>query len=197
MANGSVTRQGGFPFSNTIINKSTKTLPKTGFAPNLVSRPPAQPADKAHTQISNLWLEIPSQKVQANIVGVPDINDNWDVSWLGNDAGWLEGSAFPTWTGNSVITAHVSSTNGQSGPFAKINNLAYGEKLIVHLYGGKYTFEVRESSLSFPSDSAYAFQHLSGYSYLTLVTCQGYNFLTDSYMFRQVVRAVLVSIGPE
>ena len=33
-----------------------------------------------------------------------------------------------------------------------------------------------------------------GHSYLTLITCQGYNPFSDSYLFRRIVRAVLVSM---
>jgi LPXTG-site transpeptidase (sortase) family protein len=176
---------------------NSKTLPFTGFAPNRVTTLPAQPAGLAYTKMSGLWLEIPSQKVQTEIVGVPQVNSNWDVSWLGKDAGWLNGTAFPTWEGNSVLTAHVTDANGLPGPFANLKNLAYGNKIVVHLYGEKYTFEVRQSRMVFPDTTAYAFEHLKDHSYLTLITCQGYNFLTDSYMFRRVVRAVLVSVEAE
>ena len=178
-------------------SKDPKTLPFTGFAPNRVTALPEQPAGLAYTKMSGLWLEIPSQKVQAEIVGVPQVNSNWDVSWLGKDAGWLNGTAFPTWEGNSVLTAHVTDANGLPGPFANLKNLAYGNKIVVHLYGEKYTFEVRQSRMVFPDTTAYAFEHLKDHSYLTLITCQGYNFLTDSYMFRRVVRAVLVSVTAE
>ncbi len=178
-------------------SRNPKELPFTGFAPNRVTTLPAQPAGLAYTKMSGLWLEIPSQKVQAEIVGVPQVNSNWDVSWLGKDAGWLNGTAFPTWEGNSVLTAHVTDANGLPGPFANLKNLAYGNKIVVHLYGEKYTFEVRQSRMVFPDTTAYAFEHLKDHSYLTLITCQGYNFLTDSYMFRRVVRAVLVSVEAE
>ena len=174
-----------------------KKLPETGFAPNRVTSLPAQPASLAYAKMSGLWVEIPSQKIQANIVGVPEVNSNWDVSWLGSDAGWLNGTAFPTWNGNSVITAHVTDANGRPGPFANLKNLAYGNKIVVHLYGEKYTYEVRQSRTVFPGATLYAFEHLQDHAYLTLITCQGYNFLTDSYMFRRVVRAVLVSVTAE
>lgn len=174
-----------------------KELPFTGFAPRRVTSLPEQPAGLAYTKMSGLWLEIPSQKVQAEIVGVPEINNNWDVSWLGKDAGWLNGTVFPTWAGNSVLTAHVTDANGLPGPFANLKNLAYGNKIVVHLYGEKYTYEVRQSRMVLPGATLYAFEHLPDHSYLTLITCQGYNLLTDSYMFRRVVRAVLISVTTE
>lgn len=198
---GTAALDGIFTYANAPApgSGSTKTaaLPSTGFAPSVVTNLPQQPAEKAYSKMSGLWLEIPSQKVLTQIVGVPEVDGNWDVTWLGKDAGWLNGTAFPTWTGNSVVTAHVTDANGKAGPFAGLSNLNYGEKIVVHLYGGKYTFEVRESRLVFPSMVSYALGHLDDHSYLTLITCQGYNFLTNNYIFRHVVRAVLISVTPE
>jgi len=99
--------------------------------------------------------------------------------------------------GNSVITAHVTDANGKPGPFANLKDLQNGAKIIVHLAGEKYTYEVRTSSMVFPDTIDYAFEHLTDRSYLMLITCQGYNFLSDNYMFRRVVRAVLMSVTAE
>ncbi len=82
-------------------------LPKTGFTPGHVTRLPAQPDELKYTSYSDLELEIPSLGVKLPVVGVPRSGDSWDVSWLNDQAGWLEGSVFPTWDGNSVLTAHV------------------------------------------------------------------------------------------
>jgi len=183
--------------SSSFSKKKTSNLPQTGFAPNVKTSLPAQPAALAYTKMSSLWLEIPSQNIKAEIVGVPQVDNNWDVAWLGRNAGWLNGSAYPTWTGNSVITAHVTDANGKPGLFANLKNLGYGNKLIVHQFGSKYTYEVRDTRMVFPDTTGYAFEHLEGKSYLTLITCQGYNFLTDSYMFRRVVRAVLMKVEAE
>jgi LPXTG-site transpeptidase (sortase) family protein len=178
-------------------SSSAKNLPDTGFAPHKVTSLPAQPAEAAYAAMGDLWLEIPSQKVKANIVGVPQVKNNWDVTWLGNEAGWLNGTAFPTWIGNSVITAHVTDANGLPGPFANLRNLVYGDKLIVHLYGEKYTFEVRQSRLVSPNSTSFAYKNLTENSYLTLITCQSYNYEKDDYTFRRVVRAVLISVEAE
>ena len=173
---------------------TSDSLPRTGFAPNVVTVLPAQPAKLAYSELGSLWLEIPSQKIKVNIVGVPKSENAWDVKWLGADAGWLNGTAFPTWEGNSVLTAHVTDSNGLPGPFANLKDLKYGDQIIVHLYGDQYTFEVRNSRLVRPYSGSFAFKHLEGNSYLTLITCQGYNATSDSYRFRRIVRAVLVSV---
>jgi LPXTG-site transpeptidase (sortase) family protein len=169
-------------------------LPITGFAPGRVTRLTSQPTELTYTKMSDLWLEIPSQKIKANIVGVPQSENVWDVKWLGNDVGWLNGTAFPTWEGNSVITAHVMGADGLPGPFAKLQDLQYGERIIVHLSRQQYIFEVRNKRLVRPDSTAFAFEHLENASYLTLVTCSGYNEESNTYSFRRLVRAVLVEV---
>ncbi|MFM8424193.1 MAG: sortase, partial [Chloroflexota bacterium] len=176
---------------------TASALPLTGFAPNKVSTLPDQPATLEYAKLGDLWLEIPSLNVKSAIVGVPQINGDWDVSWLGNDTGWLNGTAFPTWTGNSVLTAHVTNASGLQGPFAALKQLKYGDQIIVHIGGMKYVYEVRETKLSRPYSTSYAFESKQDAAYLTLITCSGYNPLNESYLFRRVVRAVLVSTVSE
>lgn len=170
-------------------------LPSTGFAPHKVTTLPHQPAELAYTALGDIWLEIPSQDIKSNIVGIPQSEDNtWDVTWLGNDTGWLNGTAFPTWNGNSVLTAHVTDSNGLPGPFANLKTLQYGDQIIVHLFGQQYIYEVQNSRMTRPYSTSFAFESMQDYSYLTLITCQGYIPFSDSYFFRRVVRAVLVDV---
>jgi LPXTG-site transpeptidase (sortase) family protein len=187
-----------FAVNSAATSPSTGTsLPRTGFTPRIVTTIPSQPADKAYSALGDLWLEIPSQGLKTSIVGVPQSHQNWDVTWLGNDVGWLHGTAFPTWDGNSVLTGHAYNANGLPGPFATIKNLKYGDRLIVHLAGEKYVFEVQSTRLLRPTSTDFAFEHLEEYSYLTLITCQVYNPISDSYLFRRIVRAVLVEVELE
>jgi LPXTG-site transpeptidase (sortase) family protein len=182
---------GGDPDTETAGGASQ--LPATGFAPNKVTALPPRPLDRAYADTS-LILEIPSLNVKASIVGVPRSGEGWEVQWLGREVGWLNGTAFPTWEGNSVLTAHAYDANGQPGPFANLKALQHGDRVIVHLSGQKYIFEVRQSKLVRPNVTDFALQDLEDFSYLTLITCQTYNPLDDSYLFRRIVRAVLVSV---
>ncbi|MCI0552417.1 MAG: SBBP repeat-containing protein [Anaerolineae bacterium] len=184
-----------FDFSvNTV---TTLPLPDTGFTPNTVTSLPSQPMHKAYSFLGDIWLEIPTQNIRIDIVGVPQSDQGWDVTWLGNNIGWLHGTAFPSWEGNSVLTGHVYSPNGLPGPFLNIKNLKYGDNIIVHLYGQKHIFEVQSTRFSRPTSTGFALKHLEDRSYLTLITCQGYNPLSDSYLFRRIVRAVLVDVQSE
>lgn len=168
-------------------------LPETGFAPNEITSLSHVPRE-SYLQTS-LTLEIPSLGVDIPIVGVPLRNGDWNVSWLGRQAGWLEGSAFPSWNGNSVLTSHVYLSNGSPGPFVNLNTLKYGDRVIIHAFGQKYTFEVRTNAIVEPDDPS-ALQHEER-PWLTLVTCKDYDEKTNTYRKRVIVRAVLVSLTAE
>ena len=140
------------------------------------------------------WLEIPRLGIQMNIMGVPHSTDgSWDVTWLGNNAGWLNDTAFPTWKGNSVITGHTTDDSGKPGPFALLNTLSYGDKIIIHSSGAQYVYEVRSVSKVEPGSVASMLKH-EELPWVTLVTCQGYDPSTDTYKFRILVKAVLVKV---
>ncbi len=146
-----------------------------------------------YADLGDLWLEIPRLGVQMPIVGVPEANGKWDVSWLGSDAGWLNGSAYPTWNGNSVLTGHVYDAAGNPGPFARLNTLWWGDKVIVHISGAQYIYEVRSVQQSNPANSAAMMKHES-LPWITLVTCRGYDVSSNSYLYRILVRAVLIEV---
>lgn len=137
-------------------------------------------------------LEIPGLNVKIPIVGVPKKNGTWNVSWLADQAGWLEGSAFPSWKGNSVLTGHVYLASGLAGPFVNLNKLKYGDKIVIHVHGQKYIFEVQTNAIVTATDSA-VIKHEEK-SWLTLVTCKDYDEQTKTYKNRVVVRAVLVKV---
>jgi LPXTG-site transpeptidase (sortase) family protein len=124
---------------------------------------------------------------------IRESDKTWDVSWLGGDAGWLAGSAFPTWNGNSVLTAHVYDANGKPGPFINLNKLKWGDRVNVHAWGQQYTYEVREVLQVNPSDIATMMKHQTS-PWITLVTCRGYDETLDTYLYRVLVRAVMVSV---
>jgi LPXTG-site transpeptidase (sortase) family protein len=171
-------------------------VPVTGFAPDQVTKLPAQPKDKAYTYTNDLRLDIPSLSLNMPIVGVDLKENGWDVTWLGNSAGYLEGSAYPTLSGNSILTGHVTDVNGNPGPFASLKDLRVGDKVNIHNSGSIYVYEVRQSELIFPGNLKTLFKH-EDYEWLTLVTCETYNEKLDKFIYRRMVKAVLVSVIPE
>jgi LPXTG-site transpeptidase (sortase) family protein len=180
---------GGTSSTSTAI-----TLPATGFAPGRITLLAQQPAQAAYSDMDSLRLQIPSLKVDMPIVGVPQTSNGWDVTWLTNtQAGWLNGTAFPTWLGNTVLTGHVTDATGNPGPFAEVKTLAFGDEIILQAYGETHRYEVRENRLVLPENSGIITEHLEE-DWITLVTCEGYDKSTGKYLFRRVVRAVLVEV---
>jgi LPXTG-site transpeptidase (sortase) family protein len=168
--------------------------PETGFAPGRATVLPDQPQAAAYQTYGGLWLEIPTLGVKVQIVGVPLQADGWDVTWLSDQAGYLAGTAFPTWTGNSVITGHATLPSGGAGPFAGLQEMGYGDQIVVEAWGMRYVYEVREQQLVRP-DAPSIFRHEER-AWITLVTCADFDERTESYRSRRLVRAVLVSVEP-
>jgi LPXTG-site transpeptidase (sortase) family protein len=177
-------------FNFTVVPATAAALPATGFAPGRVTVLPEQTV--SYAGMGDLWLEIPKLGVQMNIVGVPKTDGTWDVSWLGKYAGWLDGSAFPTWAGNSVLTGHVWNADNSAGPFLAINTLWWGDKVIIHAWGGQYVYEVRSVLQVSPDNTSTMMKH-EELPWITLVTCRGYDETSNSYKYRVLVRAVLVN----
>ena len=170
----------------------TPSLPDTGFAPGRVTSL-GQPTEGAEYRIyGSFILEIPSLGVSTSIVGVPLKDGNWDLDWLWNRAGHLNGTAFPTLQGNTAITAHVYLPSGFPGPFFKIETLRWGDQIIIHAFGQRYIYEVREVRWVQPTDIS-PFQH-EDLDWVTLITCKGYDETSNTYRWRSIVRAVLMWI---
>lgn len=167
-------------------------LPDTGFAPGYVSRLVSQPQEKMYTT-TELSLDIPVIGLNAPIVGVPLVDGVWDVAWLADKAGWLIGTAFPTWAGNSVLTGHVWNADNTPGTFVDLKKLKYGDVVKVRAWGQEYIYEVRENRIVANDQAEDVLRHEQG-SWLTLLTCEDYNLLITKYSVRRMVRAVLVSI---
>ncbi len=178
--------------SATWTRAISKRLPSTGFAPNVVTDM-SNLLPKTYFQTGGVSIEIPTLDVDIPVVGVPYRNGEWDLSWLGNQAGWLEGTAFPSWNGNSVLTGHVYLSSGRPGPFVNLYQLKYGDEIIIHAYGWKYIFAVQTNTVVEPTDAT-TMRHEEK-PWLTLVTCKEYDEKTGSYKKRLIIRAPLVMIA--
>jgi LPXTG-site transpeptidase (sortase) family protein len=166
-------------------------IPITGFAPN-ISTPLESLPHPLYDPIG-LSIEIPVLHVNTSIVGVEQKDGNWDVSWLQGQIGWLDGTAYPTWDGNSLLTGHVVNADGKPGIFFHLQALKVGEYVFVYNGGYRYTYQVISNKLIQPDDAS-AFQHEET-PYLTLLTCNHYDEKTGTYLLRVAVRAKLVDVS--
>ncbi|GEM_PF-1343819 len=179
--------------NNNVTVLNSLLIPVTGFAPGEVTRLPQQPEELAYAPTGGLRLEIPSLGVNVSIVGVKQTKSGWDLTWLGNNAGYLEGSAYPTWHGNTVLTAHVLDSRNVPGPFANIKQLKDGELIYIHAEGLTYIYQIQSSEVVLPGDNDAVFEH-KDYDWLTLVTCENFYKPTKTYLSRRVVHAALISV---
>ena len=165
-------------------------LPDTGFAPGKITPLPA--ASQEFQDLGSLWLEVPSLGVQNPIVGVPLRGGEWDISWLYRQAGYLQGTKYPTQEGNSALTAHVYLPDGTPGPFVNLHTLKWGDQVILHNNDLVYIYEVRQILRIDPKDPSVL--QPSDRAWVTLLTCQGFDEASGQYRWRIAVRAVLMKV---
>jgi len=117
--------------------------------------------------------------------------DDWDVSYLNEYAGHLQGTAEIGRGGNVVLAGHVELKDGRPGPFANIGRLANGDSItIVSNAPGNpvvMRYHVTEVRVVDPYDLNTIRNH--GYEELTLVTCQDWSDKTHAYNKRLIVHA--------
>ncbi|MDH5607299.1 MAG: sortase, partial [Anaerolineae bacterium] len=175
---------------------SQVSLPATGFPPGETTDVSDIPENNAYMALAQpgIILEIPSQGIMAEIVGIPLNVSGWDVSWLSQQLGYLEGTTYPTLEGNTAITGHVVLPSGIPGPFAHLSGLGWGDNFILHANGQKYIYQVRSVDEVYPSNLS-ILDYKPGY-WITLITCSSYNEAAEVYNTRTAVQAVLISIEP-
>jgi hypothetical protein len=90
-------------------------IPITGFNPNVVTNLPVQLEENAYDTKDNLHLEIPRLGFNQPIVGIQFKDKGWDVKWLDDDIGYLEGSAYLCW----LLASSVSFFGFLGGNFVR------------------------------------------------------------------------------
>lgn len=167
-------------------------IPLTGHPMVGVTLPQFKDETKTNPS-ADLVLEIPKFDKRIEIVGVPQTDGEWDVSWLNSSAGYLHGTAYPTWSGNTVLTAHVWDAYNQPGPFANLKALSYGEKIYIHAHGLTYEYTVQENERIGLNDM-HKVMLSEEKDWLMLLTCESYDNTSQTYLARRIVRAVRTAV---
>ena len=104
-------------------------LPETGFSALRPTALTEQPKDLVYRPLA--WtLEIPSLALITDIVEVPSAGGEYPVTWLGYDAGLLEGYALPG-QGPSILTGHNHLNTMEAGPFVLLREMGIGDRIFV------------------------------------------------------------------
>ncbi|MHB8133095.1 MAG: sortase [Anaerolineaceae bacterium] len=164
-------------------------LPETGFAAGQITQIPDQ---KVLYQSTDVTISIPRLGISIPVVGIPYGDNGWNTDWLTKQAGWLNGTAFPGWQGNSVLAAHNYLADGSAGPFIGLDQLQWGDRIEVTAFGSTSIYEVRDVKKVKPDDLS-VLSHQDE-PWLTLVTCKSFIEKTQTYRWRIIVQAVLVNM---
>ena len=147
-------------------------LPRTGFSAAGPQRLPEKPLELKYQPVKQR-IEIPSASVAAEIVLVPFADGEYPVTWLGDKAGLLEGSALPG-EGQSVLTGHNHLDTKAAGPFAGLSRLKEGDRIFVSGERGEIqTFVVYANAKIAETGISAVNQLIAGDPLsLTLITCE-------------------------
>ena len=163
-----------------------RELPATGFSGN--TSPGAQPRD-VHYRPLDMRIMIPALNVETELVTVPEMESSWEVQWLGDRSGLLEGSALPG-EGISVAAAHNTLNSTEYGPFALLGTLKVNDRIMVsNGDGSMMLFRVYANELLEPDDTErLAAVAAEGENTMVLVTCENES-AEGGYLNRRVVFA--------
>lgn len=136
-------------------------------------------------------LKIPSINIDAAIeyVGLK-ANGEMGVPKDTANVAWFKLGSRPGENGSAVIAGHFGVLeNGEGSVFDNLKKLGRGDKIYVEdEKGTTITFVVREKrSYEADEDASGVFSSNDGKSHLNLVTCQGWNIVSESYTKRLVI----------
>lgn len=132
-------------------------------------------------------LFIPSAGIYAPIVQTYLDGVSWDVSQLGTNVGHLQGTAWIDTPGNVVLSGHVELSDGRQGVFANLNEVAVGDIIVIVMNGDEWRYIITEIGSTTPQDLQPIYP--TSEPRLTLITCEDYDFISNSYLERTIIVA--------
>jgi LPXTG-site transpeptidase (sortase) family protein len=178
---------------------ATVSLPSPTLAPTEIpATATALPSPPPRTSIpgrqeipEGTTLFIPRAGILSHVVQAYLDGTSWDISQLRSNAGHLEGTPWVDQRGNVVISGHVELSTGQPGIFYYLSVLVVGDSIEVKSNDITYVYEVTEIYNTNPSDLQPLMPTNS--DRLTLITCDSYDFLSNTYQERVIVVAERLS----
>ena len=165
--------------------------------PTLESQPIAQATGALSGFPQPTWeapqvrLYIPKADVVAPIVSVLlDGAGSWNIAYLGHNIGHLQGTAWIYHPGNIVLVGHVEHRDGSRGVFSSLVDLAYGDEILLQINDERRIYSIDSVRPTTPDDVSVLYPTEN--DQLTLLTCRGYDFITNTYAERLVVVAVRI-----
>ena len=184
---------GSITVSPLISTTSTATAPSQPAATPSVqasrvsgTQAPGDPTPEAE----DARLIIPEIELDAEIIDVPIVDNNWNVDDLGERIGWLAGTGdAPGDDYAPVLAAHVSTNTGVAGPFGYLWSLSLGGTIDLDIGNRRYTYEVVDRRMAKPGDVNKVL--IPDGNRLVLLTCDGWDLTRLTYDERLLVIAEL------
>ncbi len=156
--------------------------------------PPAVPlAEKSGPVFGK--LSIPEHEEGFQTKRIPLIGNNWSLLDLDDDVGILEGTGqFPGDEYSMVFAAHVTTVWPIRGPFGKLHRTSLGDEIRYDDGENIYVYKISRYIYAHPSRADLLFQQDG--NQIILVTCNGYNFVSDNFDKRLITYATLDRVIP-
>ncbi len=139
------------------------------------------------TAMPRATIFLPTAGVTAPVIEVYLDGESWDVQYLGQNAGHLQGTAWFGDTGNVVLAGHVEMPDGSAGIFAGFDDLNLGDPVILTLNDAQQRYSITSITTVAPDDLSVLYPTQT--DRITLITCDSYDFLQNTYQDRLVVVA--------
>jgi len=172
---------------DTLVASDSAPAPLAEQAIPTTTAPTAAPVVQSESAIGDARILIPSAGVNTPIIRVYLDGVSWDVSNLGQNVGHLQGTVWMGEPGNIVLSGHVEMRDGRKGIFANLGDLVTGDVVILERDEVEQRYLVSEIRNVAPDDLTPLYPTTT--ERLTLITCDDYNFLSDSYEERTIVVA--------
>ncbi|NJL93963.1 MAG: class F sortase [Anaerolineae bacterium] len=130
---------------------------------------------------------IPAIGVDAGLTNAAFTGTTWDVSALGDEVAYLEGTPRIGEPGVSALAGHVMHEQGL-GPFRHLEQLRPGDLVLVQDGDIIYRYIIHEIVELPPDDVSYLYKETSNRE-LVLITCSDWDDQTWSYRNRVIVKA--------
>lgn len=140
-------------------------------------------------------IYFPHANTVGQIVTAIRVPGGWDITYLQNLVGHLEGTSWLGDSGNTVLAGHFEDQLGNPGPFRYLYNAEIGDEIIIEdrSTGEVIIYGVTEVFTTAPNDLE-VLRHTEN-PRITLITCDNWNPDRETYTERVVVVAEPISQG--
>jgi len=139
-------------------------------------------------------IVIPALFLDTEVKYVPYDGFTWMINGLRQEIAWMGNTSWPGLGGNTGLAGHVTVAGMGDGPFRHLDELPYGELVLLYTEKNIYTYQVRESRVTDDGDMSVTLATEN--PQISLITCIDWDEETHTYLNRLVVIADLVRSEP-